>query len=83
LLEVVIQSLPDLVFEMRSPLTSILGNCELMLKVDNARLPEVARRRIRTIERSAKKLHHLLETLSGLHASVIPPRKEKIYELEE
>lgn len=83
LLEVVVESLPDLIFQMRSPLTIILGNCELMSRVQDFATPEQTKRFVRTVENSAKKLHRSLETLSSFHSSVIPPRKEKIYDLDK
>jgi len=83
LLEVVVESLPDLIFQMRSPLTTILGNCELMSRVEDFATPEQAKRFVRTVENSAKKLHRSLETLSSLHSSVRAPRKEKIYDLDK
>ena len=82
LLELMVESLPDLIFQMRSRLTTILGNCELMSKVEDFATPEQAKRFARTVENSAKKLHRCLETLSGLHSSVRAPRKQKTYNLE-
>lgn len=82
LLEVVVESLPDLIFQMRSPLTTILGNCELVSKVEGFATPEQAKRFARTVEKQARKLHRCLETLSGLHSSMRAPRKQKIYNLE-
>jgi transcriptional regulator with GAF, ATPase, and Fis domain len=82
LLEVVVESLPDLIFQMRSPLATILGNCELVSKVEGFATPEQAKRFARTVQNQAKKLHRCLETLSGLHSSMRAPRKQKIYNLE-
>lgn len=79
--EVAMESLPDLVFEMRSPLTAILGNCELMLRTQGPSLAQQTRERISTIQRSGKRLHRSLEKLAGLHSSVIPPGDDRTYDL--